>query len=601
MDKQKRLLLGLLILMLSAYIFNCGPDNLIGEQVNNIPPTIKFTNLPFNDSVYSSNATINWYGEDEDGQVIGYYYIVVLEDDITGEIDDYISNELNALDINEWVMTEETEVPIQMFASPNEEDTLHQYIFVKCQDDDDEFSTATLYYSLFRVNRLPETYIEELPGNNPDTTVSPIWSLADTNSLWQGLTIAWSGEDTLDFPDETPEFEYEWKLYGPYDTSFYDSEAMEVNLTIDDVLEEDIIALSCSDNEDAYFVQPPFGETCENTWVWNTEITLTNAATGCYVFSVRARDDALVPDTSVAWGTFVVIQPMWVHFPELTTDILLVQSTQYWPTDTQPQGWPRQNVDIDDSSYFFPDVVNGFYTEMVDNAGEYSFEVFGDPAIGTNSSSAPTDFPSVYELANYRMIIIDDIDYHGIEYGSGSDAIVQYLMDYMSVGGRVWIIGRAALSGSGVSAIGQLQFDAASLAVDFFDLSSAVYAEANFSPPFGDINYGEFVGVSPIHGSYGIMEVDTTKTLLMTQIGLNRVETLVRSSAFSSTLFTYNAANPDTMPALFENMPCAVRYFPEHEVFRSAYFSFPLYFMDNSEGQVQTVFTDMLGWFFEED
>jgi len=90
------------------------------------------------------------------------------------------------------------------------------------------------------------------------------------------------------------------------------------------------------------------------------------------------------------------------------------------------------------------------------------------------------------------------------------------------------------------------------------------------------------------------------QTVQLLQNGLNKVEAFIRNTARSRTLFTYEAALPDTMTA-FQYKPVALRFEPEHELFKTSYFSFPLYMMDNSNGGVQTVFTDMLSWFLTED
>jgi len=83
------------------------------------------------------------------------------------------------------------------------------------------------------------------------------------------------------------------------------------------------------------------------------------------------------------------------------------------------------------------------------------------------------------------------------------------------------------------------------------------------------------------------------------QIGITKVEGLARYSTVSKTIFVYNAINPDTSTQ--HGRPIAVRYYPDNGIFKTSYFSFPLYLMDNSEGQVQQVFDVMLSWFLNED
>jgi len=594
---KKILLFGLITLAVSFFMYGCAPDKLTGEKVDNVMPTIDFTNLPINDSVYSYNATIYWYSEDEDGQVMGYYYLIMLEEDIDGVVDSaFTANVIDTISIDQWTSTEETEVTIQMYADTTGDTSvvLHQYIFVKCQDDDDAFS-ETIYYSLFRKNHLPETYLGELPGyDTSGTAVDPVWCLADTNSLWSGIRLSWSGEDTLDFPEGQPDFEYEWKVFGPYDTSAYDIGGQTINLDLSDTTSDSLFAASCSDNDEGYLLAG--GEvdigSCEHIWVGDGDVTLTGLSAGCYIVTVRARDDALVPDTSCAWGTICVIEPRWISQPDSVKDILVIQATQFVAGHTR--GWPPVYAVYDGDSTYFPTEVMDFYGQMIDSAGDYTYDIYDEPVIGLRT---PAHFPSMSDLAQYRMIIIDDIDYLLTELDY-DDAwpFIPVLRSYLSVGGKAWVIGRQSFYESPENSSGYKDFASTSLAYMFFDLSAGYYAEMSTGGATA-----EFVGATSIYPGYDNIVVDSIKTAAyLNQYGLNKVEVLVRNSANSTTLYTYNAANPDTLQD-FQYMPCAVRYYPGHHVFKSSYFSFPLYTMDNSEGQVQAIFTELLAWFLEED
>ncbi len=588
---KKYLLFGLLTLAVSLFLYSCTPDKLTGNLVSNVKPTINFTNLPINDSVYSYNATIYWYSEDEDGQVMSYYYMVMLEDSIDGEVDSaFIANVVDTISLDRWVSTEETEVTIQMYASEDTSVVLHQYIFVKCRDDDGAFS-PTIYYSLFRKNHVPETYLTTLPGVNLDSSyVLPVWSLADTNSLWSGLKVVWSGDDTLDFPEGAPALEYEWKLYGPYDTTLYDAATRQIDLSIDNVIDDHIRLMSCAD-EGVIGYAPNFGETCENTWTARTDISFIGLPTGCYLFSVRSRDDALVPDESPAWGTFIVIEPLWINHPELTKDILIIQATQFFVGHTR--GWPPAYAVYQGDSTYFPTDVMDFYGQMIDSAGDYTYDVYSVPVFGIRTSA---HYPSMAELARYRMVIIDDMDYLFVELDYDDERpFISRLRNYLSIGGKAWVIGRQCFFESPENNFGYKDFASTSLAYMFFDLSAGNYAQMNTTSPTA-----EFIGASSVYPEYSNLVVDSIKTAAyLNQYGLNKVEVLVRNSIYSVSLFTYNAALPDTMQG-FQYLPCAVRYYPSHHVYKTSYFSFPLYAMDNSEGRVQTVFTDMLAWFFED-
>jgi len=598
MGNKIKLVLGLLILSVSAFLLSCAPESLDGVLVDNEAPTISFANLPWADSTFSSSALISWYGIDSDGLVNAYYYIVVLADSMPGTPDEYIASVLDTLPSSEWTRTDSTSCTVQLFASEDTTEILQQYIFLKCQDDADNYSEI-IFLRLFRANHIPETVIGLLPGNYIDTVAGeeyiytdPVWSLPDTTALWSGFSISWEGQDTIDFPDGPPDFQYEWKLYGPYDTTLYDAENDTVLLSIDDVSEDSIYIMSCDDNDDGY-VQGADAENCDNPWVWSKSETITGLPTGVYLFSVRVRDDANVPDPTAAWGTFVCVIPEFVVAPEATDDILIIRATQYRGGTGSNGGWPYEYVIVEDDTLNLPTLVMDFYRQMIDSAG-YSYTIYGDSAIG--GSNAAIDIPPMSVLSSHKMVIVDDMDYLGIDLGDAyGDPLVSILRDYLSVGGKAWVIGRQSFMNVAGNNTGHIEFDAGSLAVDFFDLSSAFYAAMDRTS--FDV---EFIQATSVYAGYEDLPTDSVQTVQLLQNGLNKVEAFIRNTARSRTLFTYEAALPDTMTA-FQYKPVALRFEPEHELFKTSYFSFPLYMMDNSNGGVQTVFTDMLSWFLTED
>jgi hypothetical protein len=586
------LMLGVLVLAAMIALPGCAPDKLQGTLKENQRPTIDVTNIHYNDSLFTFNAVINWYGIDPDGQVIHYYYIVKDSATVGTDPDSYLANTLSQSEITDWTQTDETAATIQMLASDSETDTLNQYVFFTCEDNDGAFSD-TLYYALYRVNRIPQTYISLLPGNftNPgnDTIYTvPVWSLPDTNSLWTGLSFTWNGEDTLDFPSGSPDFQYTWEIYGPYDTANYSYDDSTVHLGVDDLDPDSLYIVSCADADKGYVLASQ-ADHCHERWVWNKAAVVTNLPTGCYIAVVTVRDDAEVPDDTPAWGSFIVIEPDWTNNSPNLKDIVVVQSTQYTPGHNH--GWVPQEVTINDSTYSFPDINMAFYSAMIESAGDYEYDIYGVPALGGNTK---TDFPTMYDLAHYRMIIVDDADYLKIELGeTDQHPFVPVLMGYLTAGGKVWVIGRQCLYGnSNQPQGGYFDFDATSLGYLYFDLSAVRFAPINIAT-----EYGEFVGATSVYGNFPSLNVDNDKAFgYFNQYGINKVEALLRNGTHSTTLYTYNAANPDTM-ALFEAMPCAVRYYPTNHVFKSSYFSFPLILLDDSDGQVRAIFDDMLYWF----
>lgn len=598
MGKKLIIAAALMIMAASIIMLNCAPDTLPGVPLDNNPPSLSFTNLPLEDSTFTSSAFVKWYGRDDDGLVEEYYFIVAIEADVQSDEVGYIANVLDTLSMTEWVMTESTSALIQLFAISDEEDSLQQYIFVKCKDDDGDFSN-TISMNLYRQNHIPQTYLDLLPGNLDDTyyidslggewvITDLVWSLADTNALWEGFEITWNGDDTLDFPDDQPDFQYIWKMYGPYDISAFDDTLNFVNLSLSDTTVDSLYAFSCSESDSGYYDASQWPN--DSVWVWNQLADFVGVPSGCYIFTVMVRDDSEVEDTTVAWGTFACVMPKWVEAPDSVKDIIVIQATQYTysPVRTYVHYYNS------DSTAVYPDSVQDFYSEMIENAGFTSddYLIYGSPA---TSPLNIDNLPDPIELAYYRMIILDDMDWHSRELGDEyTNVFIEPLKNYLAAGGKAWVIGRQSFINMPANLDGPKEFDASSLAVDFFDLSSGIYAQ--WDPMHDSV---EFIGASSVYSGYDDLVIDTTRTMIMGQYGINKVEVFIRNTS-SEPLFTYQAAQPDTMQN-FHDMPCALRFIPEHEVFKTSYFSFPLFMMDNSDGEVQEIFTEMLNWFLNED
>jgi len=593
MNKAKAMAIVIVLMAVVGLMSGCTPDELKGTLIENVPPIIYFTNLPLGDSVYTSNARIYWYGEDEDGRVVAFYYFVAEETAVGGDPDAYIENVLDTTGIDRWTMTGDTYVEVRLIASFNETDTIPQFLFVKCQDDAGAFSSSTIYLYLSRVNRLPETYLTILPGMDTLGNVTPVWCLPDTNALWNGLDFAWEGKDTLDFPEGAPDFEYEWKIFGPYDSSLYDASLDTIYLGIADTTTDMLLIASCDASDSGYLRRGLDGvmEACEDPWVLDKDVTITNFPTGCYIFTARVRDDALVPDSTAAWGAFMTVMPLWMTEPGSVRDVMLIRATQFRNAPTLG-GYPQRTDTAGTANY--PDSVLKFYNEMLAGAGYdtlLNMDVFGSTdqvALGEE------DYPGITDLAKHRLIIFDNMDYNTQEL-----KLTQYftypLADYLNVGGKIWVIGRQSYISSPPNYAGYSDFESESIAFLFFDLSAARYTQASIL--IGDTV--EFVGARSVDSDFGDLVIDPVRTAEMLQHGINKVEVLIRNSNLSSTIFTYEAANPDTM-VQFQFSPCAVRYNPIHHIFKTSYFSFPLYMMDNSAGAVQATFTNMLAWFLEE-
>lgn len=565
---NSKLIVGLTFIgfLIVAMIAGCESAKLKGDPVTNLSPTISWSNVPLPDSVFRSNAEVSWFGKDIDGEIGSYYYFVALSSEVGADPDAYISQ---LPELSEWHQTDSTVVTVKLYAPDNEQDTLPQFVYVKCVDNDGAFSNI-IFRRFSRINHLPVTIIGDCPGSDSDSMSlgDVVWCLPETTNLWKGLKFTWAGKDTIDFPNDQPDFDYEYAIFGPFDTT-----ASIAN------------ALTIADTVGAFAGIRSYDSTTSSSWVRTKELTVLGAPTGVYIFVVRVRDDALAPDPTAAWRKFMCVEPVWISNPEDARDVILSQATEFY--NAGPIGYPLRNNPTN-----FPDSLIDFYTEMVENAG-YSISIF-DTA--RNSSNFAPPIP-VAVLAKFRMVIVDNLDFSKPDLRDpiSSNDYCGAFSDYLAVGGKIWVIGRQAFCATVATSPtpDREDFIPQSLAYQYFDLSGASYGPSNTTPT------AEFHSAKSIVPEFENLEIDSLKCLYLRQYGISKVDVVERYGNRSTTLFTFGAINPDT--SSYDNLPVAVVYSPASSLYKTAYFSFPLYLMDNSEGQVQHVFDVMLAWFLDEE
>ncbi|NLI15318.1 MAG: hypothetical protein GX409_03420 [candidate division Zixibacteria bacterium] len=552
-------------LAIVAIIAGCEKAELKGDRVANIPPTISWSNVPLPDSVFRSNAKVYWFGKDIDGEIKGYYYFVALESQVGADPDVYI-NQLPEL--SQWHYTDSTVVTVRLYAPENEQDTLPQYVYAKCVDNDGAFSN-TIYRRFSRINHLPVTILGDCPGSTTDSMAlgDVVWCLPETTSLWKGLKVTWAGKDTIDFPDDQPDFDYEWKLYGPYDTSSGIANA-----------------LTLADTAGHTPINSSLDSTTLSVWVKDKEHTFLDLRTGVYIFVVRVRDDAQAPDPTAAWRKFMAVEPVWISNPADVRDVILSQATEFY--NAALPGYPLRNNPPN-----FPDSLIAFYTTMVENSG-YTISIF-DTARNNQNYAPPIP---VEVLAKFRMVIVDNLDFSkpDLKDPISSNRYCKAFNDYLAIGGKIWVIGRQAFCASLSTSPNREREDfiPQSLAYQYFNLSGASYGPLN-STPVAEFNHAK--SILPVFEN---LFIDSLRCAQLRQFGISKVDVVERSSGLSQTLFTFGSINADT--SHYEDLPVAVRFEPTSRLYKTAYFSFPLYLMDNSEGQVQHIFDVMLAWFLDD-
>ncbi len=509
----------------------CDPHKLEGTPIDNQPPTIYWAYVPQDSLAHSSNPFLQWFSTDGDGQVIDYQYVVLLEEDVDayGGINQIVSDFPESI---EWIsIGNVTSAVIPLYASEDTSEFVDQFVFLKCLDDSDIYSEI-IYLFLSRNNH-PPTCAVTVPEE-------PQWCLPDTNEFWHGINVSWEGHDSLDY-EFPPDFIWHVRCYGPF-SSMPDS----------------------SDTLGQYrvLVDP---ETGVDT-VTFTSAAIGDLETGWYILYVKNFDDAQVASIP-ALGFFEVYEPNWIKHPGETKDILVVNRTRYLPlVGNLPMGWE--------------DSVRTFYENILADAG------FTEDQWGWTDEQTLTHSM----LYNYRMVIVDDIDWNGNIIG-----VEDELSLYLDVGGKLWVTGRFSFSNV-PNQTGRVDYglddEDHPLPYTYMGLSFAYF------PP-SSLTFAEFEGARQIVTDFPYLNVDTLKIQGLHSPGdfnyaLPRVEYLSKRIE-AQTLFVFEAIDPDS-PGTFHGFPVAIRH--ETNTFKTSYFSFPLFFIQYD--QASQVADQMLSWFLSD-
>ncbi len=541
-------LLALGCLVAPAMFFGGCAKSLDGNTDANLAPEVWFVNVPPENSQSSVNPIINWYGQDEDGQIDYYRYLVVRED-VMGEalggmpadwnpqaepltadqLASYVA--INLLEIHDTMWTvllvraDSTDphssniIPM----SAEMQDPVRTYVpqFVFVQAFDEEGMGSEIAFRRFLRNDNP-------PGTR---IVAFVEGVPFINSVFEsgpatGIRLRWQGSDVIDYPTDAPPFEFQWKLFGPYSDEeldelletyrstvfvtndarifkFNDSLGLDSFLTIDTstvpwdtildsttirgamfitcdtsfdngadtiindgdtlyrdcdtlgidsiqtsniwgtvdtllrVYDEDFYTGRFSNGTNTYRLADSSHDEFGNIWVtdmqetiydayWNAPAVTTQA--GTFIFVVRSRDDASVPDLTPAWRAFTVINPQHER------DVLVMN----WSSSA------HENKALEDS-------LSAYWNEAIDNwvAETGHHDVDFDPALDVlDISPYVTDNKMLELILKYKVAIMtQDAAVSGTWSSVGEP--VQNTMVALQTGVNVWVTARVPLTAGG--------------------------------------------------------------------------------------------------------------------------------------------------------
>jgi hypothetical protein len=214
----------------SALFLGACTDELDGTMVENQRPIVWFVNVPPEDVKSSVNPIVNWMGQDRDGQIDYFRYIVIRETvladslGVTGtltaaQMAQFVATYLGRYNDTLWtyldVVTDKsgTGAPMTSNIISMEAEIVSpvltfvpQIVFVQAVD---EMGLASEIVSrrFLRNDNPPDTRIRTLFLNDVPFIDAPTSQGAAT-----GIRFRWEASDPLDYPSDPPPFQFEWKV-----------------------------------------------------------------------------------------------------------------------------------------------------------------------------------------------------------------------------------------------------------------------------------------------------------------------------------------------------------------------------------------------------
>ena len=446
----------LLFLLLSVpfsllFVSGCSSD-WQGEETSNIAPTVGFINSPPESTNFSRNSVIYWWGSDPDGIIAFFRYHVATFDELGPTAPDAY---IRTVDDSNWTVLEVDVSNSQpgtqdiITLSADLDDPVNrivlQYVFLQAFDE--EGMGSVIVWRIFgRNDNPPQTLLF-----NPPALDLPFVDAEQAGGVITGVKLRWRGEDLIDFPQDPPPFEFEYRLYGPYNDSIFnlvslqfftiryvtsDGKLFEIGDTIircdttitlpqlitcdsatppvcdtmtlppDTAVTCDTLVVSSTTPTDAFGGLEDFFD-IENTsftselifnsvvfqssnsidggtWVEKTADTMFNVFASYrdsisqfpardttvemnFVFWIRCRDDAQVPDIVPAFKAVRVLNPRYER------EILIVDATEHLIITTWSNRWIK-----DDSA-------RGFWYDVIKKWADSR----GDPSLYLDTSRTP--------------------------------------------------------------------------------------------------------------------------------------------------------------------------------------------------------------------
>lgn len=543
-----------LISALVSLAFVLGGCGYNGQENQNLKPIIILYNNPISGDTLGAAPIVCWQGFDTDGKVYEYEFIDLPRQQAgsTGGVPDSLflrfKSDPSLLANLNFVLTQ-GEDSIKWQVTEDNCDTVFLSLLVQGQvtehlfcvraidhDYNDQSYSDVECATFYRTNLPPDTC--EITTTGFDG--SEFWCLDDTIYSWKGIKVSWRGAD----PDNSILLEYRWIL-----------ENTTTNAVVLSSRSEDSLA-GVSSGFDPY-----------DGWIRNTSTMIKgNVPTGEYRFIIQVRDDAFFPgaaDTAV------------INIAHPVFDISRESVLRQYADGT----YPNHRVLLIDQNeswfYMFSNLntIRSYYAGVLQGLKDAGV-IAGWDSVRSGYSTLSVDRTT---LSQFNILYILDQD--GSFNFKMDELFLNELMEYIKVGGRIIVDGRNVFNrevGTGSNIPSYHYFG---IEEDFAGTSRSIFASAIRNPNLPASEYPNL----------------TLNTSLVTANELAYVNRLgargpqYGGSPYTQILYSYglSASTGATDSVDYGGGPVAVRFVTPS--FRTAYFAFPLYLMDDSSNQVKTV------------
>lgn len=202
------------------------PGQVIGEPTENVRPVVEFANVPADSDTFAYAPVIYWKGRDKDGFVEHYLYADIIDSAAFADPAYYI----DFIPDEAWVKTTAMSDTVYLLTEVGQ---VTQHVFyVKCIDDKG-IESEVIYRTFYRTNQPPNIpqvkywldadtkFGQNIPvaGDSSTFLADTLYSLPSITTTWSGLGFTWKSNDPDDRDFYTVPLQYRYYLEKvPHDT-----------------------------------------------------------------------------------------------------------------------------------------------------------------------------------------------------------------------------------------------------------------------------------------------------------------------------------------------------------------------------------------------